>query len=145
MFLKVVWLLYGILEAGNHWFCIYYNYYMEKLNMEILTYDLCLLYCSNPKQGFGIVGMQTDDTLIVADNVFAVWEEEEIWRANILCKPWEKLTIKNPLKFNGAVVMETAQGITLTQKRTCSYIWLVQDQPVDTTNSRGKVWKDAIL
>jgi hypothetical protein len=142
-FLKVVRPLYGIPEAGNHWFRTYHNHHMERLNMETSTYDPCLLHCSDSKQGFGIVGMQTDDTLIVADDTFAVREEEEIQRANILCKPREELTTENPLKFNGAVVTETAQGITLTQKRTCSHIRLVQDQPADTTNSRGKVRKDA--
>ena len=116
---------------------------MEKLNMEISTYDPYLLHCSNLKQGFSIIGMQTDNTLIVANNAFAVREEEEIQHANILCKPWEELTTKNLLKFNGAIITETAQGITLTQKRTCSHIRLVQDQPADTTNSRGKVRKDA--
>ncbi|KAL3702992.1 hypothetical protein TMatcc_010179 [Talaromyces marneffei ATCC 18224] len=142
-FLKVVRPLYGIPEAGNHWFRTYHNHHTEKLNIETSTYDPCLLHCSDSKQGFGIVGMQTDDTLIVANDTFAVREEEEIQRANILCKPREELTIDNPLKFNGAVVTETAQGITLTQKRTCSHIRLVQDQPADTTNSRGKVRKDA--
>ena len=143
MFLKVVRPLYGIPEAGNHWFRTYHKHHVEKLNMETSTYDPCLLHCSNSEQGFGVIGMQTDDTLIVADNAFAAREEEEIQRANILCKPREELTTENPLKFNGAVVTETAQGITLTQKRTCSYIQLVQDQPADTTNSRGKVRKDA--
>ncbi|QGA14690.1 hypothetical protein EYB26_002346 [Talaromyces marneffei] len=111
--------------------------------MEVSTYDPCLLHCSDSKQGFGIVGMQTDDTLIVANDTFAAREEEEIRRAKILCKPREQLTANNPLKFNGAVVTETAQGITLTQKRTCSHIRPVQDQAADTTNSRGKVRKDA--
>ena len=106
-FLKVVRPLYGIPEAGNHWFRTYHNHHTEKLKMETSTYDPCLLHCSNPKQGFGIVGMQTDDTLIVADNAFAVREEEEIRRANILCKPREKLTTKNPLKFNSAIIIET--------------------------------------
>ncbi|KAE8549770.1 hypothetical protein EYB25_008294 [Talaromyces marneffei] len=142
-FLKVVRPLYGIPEAGNHWFRTYHNHHTENLNMDVSTYDPCLLHCSDSKQGFGIIGMQTDDTLIVANDTFAAREEEEIRRAKILCKPREQLTTDNPLKFNGAVVTETAQGITLTQKRTCSHIRPVQDQAADTTNSRGKVRKDA--
>lgn len=142
-FLKVVRPLYGIPEAGNHWFRTYHGHHTEKLGMETSTYDPCLLHCSEPDQGFGIVGMQTDDTLIVADNTFAVREEEEIQRANILCKPREQLTSEKALKFNGAIITEDIQGITLTQERTVSHIRLVQEHPADATNSRGKVRKNA--
>ncbi|EED17146.1 hypothetical protein TSTA_022030 [Talaromyces stipitatus ATCC 10500] len=116
--LKVVKPLYGIPEAGNHWFRTYHS------------------------QGFGIVGMQTDDTLILANNTFANREENEIKQANILCKPREKLTPSNPLKFNGGLITEDAQGTTLTQERTCKLIRPVQDRHADTTSSRGKVRKD---
>lgn len=51
--------------------------------------------------------MQTNDTLIIADNTFISQEEDKIQRANILCKPWEELIIDNLLKFNSAVVIET--------------------------------------
>ncbi|EED20802.1 transposable element tc1 transposase, putative [Talaromyces stipitatus ATCC 10500] len=110
--------------------------------MTTSTYDLCLLHCIDQSQGFGIVGMQTDDTLILANNTFANHEENEIKRANILCKPREKLTPSNPLKFNGGLITEDVQGITLTQERTCKLIRPVQDRYADTTSSRGKVRKD---
>jgi hypothetical protein len=87
--------------------------------------------------------MQTDDTLIVADDTFAVREDEEIRHANIMCKPREQLTNDKPLKFNGAIITKDGQGITLTQKHTISHIRLVQDHAADTTNSRGKVRKAA--
>jgi hypothetical protein len=87
--------------------------------------------------------MQTDDTLIVADKAFAVREEEQIQYANILCKPYEQLTTKKPLWFNGAVITENAQGITLTQERTCRNIQLIQERHADTTSSQGKVHKNA--
>jgi hypothetical protein len=119
-FLKIVRPLYGIPEAGNHWYRTYHGHHTKKLGMETSTYDPCLLHCSNPDRGFGIVGMQTDDTLIVADSAFAVREEEEIKRANILCKPREQLTSGKSLKFNGAVITEDPQGVILTQERTCT-------------------------
>ncbi|EED12694.1 conserved hypothetical protein [Talaromyces stipitatus ATCC 10500] len=140
--LKVVKPLYGIPEAGNHWFRTYHVHHTDKLNMTTSTYDPCLLHCIDQSQGFGIVGMQTDDTLILADNAFANREENEIKRANILCKLREKLTPSNPLKFNGGLIAEDAQGITLTQERTCKLIRSVQDRHADTTSSRGKVRKD---
>ncbi|EED22642.1 conserved hypothetical protein [Talaromyces stipitatus ATCC 10500] len=142
-FLKVVQPLYGIPEAGNHWFHTYHKHHTKQLGMETSTYDPCLLHCCDPEQGFGVIGMQTDDTLIVADEAFAAREEEQIKRANILCKPREQLTTGKSLRFNGAVITENAQGITLTQERTCKNIRLVQDHPSDTVSSRGKVRKNA--
>jgi hypothetical protein len=40
--------------------------------MEQSTYDPCLLYNTKP---FGVVGLQTDDTLFVADAQFAEQEQ----------------------------------------------------------------------
>ncbi|EED23157.1 hypothetical protein TSTA_066100, partial [Talaromyces stipitatus ATCC 10500] len=70
-FLKVEQPLYRIPKAGNHWFRMYYEHYMKQLAMETSTYNPCLLHCRDLKQGFSIIGMQTDDTLIVADEAFA--------------------------------------------------------------------------
>ena len=66
--LKVVKPLYGVPEAGNHWFKTYHTHHVEQLGMTQSTYDLCLLYSRDP---FGIVGLQTDDILFLADNEFA--------------------------------------------------------------------------
>jgi 5-deoxy-D-glucuronate isomerase len=68
--------LYGIPEAGNHWFHTYHEHHVKHLNIETSIYDPCLLHCCDPEQGFSIIGMQTDDTLIAADKAFAVREEE---------------------------------------------------------------------
>ena len=66
--LRVVKPLYGIPEAGNHWFKTYHSHHLKELNMDQSTYDPCLLYSNNP---FGVVGLQTDDTLILATHDFA--------------------------------------------------------------------------
>ena len=47
--------------------------------MSPLTYDLCLLWTND--NGCGIVGLQTDDTLFVADEAFAKAEEEQLQQA----------------------------------------------------------------
>ena len=44
--------------------------------MEQSTYDPCLLY--TPSNGFGIVGLQTDDTLFLADQTFADTKETKL-------------------------------------------------------------------
>ena len=52
--LKVVKPLYDVPKAGNHWFAIYHGHYIDKLSMTKSTYDLCLLYKSEP---FSIIGL----------------------------------------------------------------------------------------
>jgi hypothetical protein len=54
--------------------------------METSTYDSCLLF-RNDNTHFGIIGLQTDDTLIVADEQFASVEEEKVQKARFECKP----------------------------------------------------------
>ena len=66
--LRVVKPLYSIPEVGNHWFKTYYTYYTKELSIEQSTYDPCLLYSNEP---FGVIGLQTDDTLFLTDNEFA--------------------------------------------------------------------------
>ena len=134
--------LYGIPEAGNHWFKTYHGHHVNKLSMVTSTFDPCLLHCDSPDKGFGIVGMQTDDTLIVGDQVFAQHEEYEINKANILCKARKKLSASTPLKFNGGLISESSQGILLTQERTCKQIRMVKTSNADTVSSRGKIRKD---
>ena len=54
------------------------------------TYDPCLLHTST--NGFGLVGLQTDDTLFLADLEFARNEETELQKAKFLAKDQEQLT-----------------------------------------------------
>ncbi len=65
------------------------------------TYDLCLLYIIVISHiDMKIVSMQTDDTLILADQSFAVVEKEAIYLAKILIKARKQLNPENSLKFN---------------------------------------------
>jgi hypothetical protein len=140
--LKVIRPLYGIPEAGNHWFRTYQQHHTNRLNMTTSTFDPCLLYSTEVATGFGIVGIQTDDTLLLADPAFAVREQQEIENASIKCKPREELTYEKPLKFNGGLISKSRQGITLSQERTCTLIRTVQESNADTTSSRGKIRKN---
>lgn len=53
--------------------------------MKASTYGPCLL--TRDEDGFGVVGLQTDDTLILADTTFAHDEEEQLAIAGFLAKP----------------------------------------------------------
>jgi hypothetical protein len=72
--------------------------------MATSTYDLCLLI-TTIENGFGIVGMQTDDTIILADEPFLTLEENELLNIKFIVKPKEKLTPDSPLIFNGYVLV----------------------------------------
>jgi Reverse transcriptase (RNA-dependent DNA polymerase) len=127
---KVIRPLYGIPEAGTHWFGTYHKHHREKLLMETSTFDPCLLITKDGP--FGIVGMQTDDTLILGDQVFVKQENIELEKAKLLAKPAEQLTEQTPLLFNGCKLMmdQDRNGITLVQKGQSARIQVIDpDSP----------------
>ena len=63
--------LYGIAEAGTHWWATYFKHHRDQLKMITSTYDPCLFISNSDSTCFGIVGMQTDDTLILANDEFS--------------------------------------------------------------------------
>jgi reverse transcriptase-like protein len=113
---KVIKPLYGIPEAGTHWFGTYHKHHREKLGMGTSTYDPCLLITKDKNGPFGLVGMQTDDTLILGDNEFVKQEDVELKRAKLLAKPSEQLTGDNPLLFNAYKLMIDGDEVALVQK-----------------------------
>ena len=70
--------------------------------METLTYDPCLLITKNGL--FGIVGIQTNDTLILGSKEFIAQEDSELQKAKLLAKPIERLKAKTPLLFNSCTI-----------------------------------------
>ena len=136
--MKIIKLLYGVPEAGNHWFNTYHRHHTGRLQMEQSAYDPCLLY-TDKDTGFGIVGLQTDDTLFLGDDVFAEAEEAKLHEAGFLAKKREKLTLTTPLKFNGGQINCDNDTITLTQERQCDNLRLIGLQSTDLTSSRGAV------
>jgi hypothetical protein len=72
--------------------------------MATSTYDPCLLVTTT-ENGFGIVGMQTDDIIILADEPFLTLEENELLNAKFIAKSKEKLTSDSSLIFNECVLV----------------------------------------
>ena len=131
--LRVARPLYGIPEAGTHWFQTYHTHHVQKLKMAQSTYDTCFLFSNNKENGFGLIGLQTDDTLILADKTFAARENTELGKAGFLAKPCEILTQSHPLKFNGAVIEQHDQSITINQPQQIKRI-----QPVEINTPTSK-------
>ena len=101
--IKVIKPLYGVPEAGNHWFNTYHTHHTKELRIEQSTYDPCLLHCIEGSQ-FGVVGLQTDDTLFLANTSFAAAEETNLQKAQFLAKERDILTTESLLKFNGGLI-----------------------------------------
>ena len=133
--LKVMKPLYGVPEAGNHWFATYQKHHIQRLGMSESTYDSCLLYRAGP---LGIVGLQTDDTLILASNAFAADEEEAIAAAGIKTKQRDCLTIGTPMKFNGTKIELHGDG-SITLRPLTNNISLIKNHGASSTSSRGMV------
>ena len=109
--------LYGIAEAGAHWWATYFKHHCEKLHMTTSTYDPCLLMTTKSSRYFGVVGMQTDDTLGMTDAAFAKQEEDELHKANFKAKEKQFLDENNPLMFNGCILSRQPNDILLLKQK----------------------------
>jgi hypothetical protein len=116
--------LYGIPEAGTHWWATYHKHHKEKLSMVTSTYDPCLLITTT-EDVFGIVGMQTDDTLILGSEEFSVLENDELTKANLSAKPKEVLCLNTPLIFNGCILIQHEDTVEIRQKEQARKLKLV--------------------
>jgi hypothetical protein len=135
--LRVVKPLYGVPEAGNHWYHTYQPHHVEKLNMQPSTFDPCLLHATD--DDIGLVGLQTDDTLVLASPTFADLEDQRLKEAGFASKDRERLTTAHPLKFNGGHIQLADDTLVLTQERQCANIRLVDRRARDLEGTRGKI------
>ena len=60
------------------------------------------------------MGLQTNDTLFLADKTFAEAEQNELHKAKFMAKEREQLTVDTPLKFNGGLIQLALDGTTIT-------------------------------
>ncbi len=103
-------------------------------------YDPCVLYTDNNSCGFGIVGLQTDDTLFPADKTFAIKGEEQLHKAKLLAKKREKLNNAS-INFNSGCVKHESNSIHLTRERQCRNLHLIALKSNALISSRGKIRK----
>ena len=96
--------LYRIPKARTYWWAIYYKHYKEKLSITISTYDPYFLITT--KEVFGLIGMQTDNILILVLEEFSVLEDNKLSKAKFLIKPKEALVPETLLIFNRCVLIQ---------------------------------------
>jgi hypothetical protein len=96
-------LLYRIPKAKTHWWATYHKHHKEKLAMAIFTYNPCLLI-TIIKRAFGIVRIQTNNTLILRLKKFNTIKEEKLTKAKFSAKPKKLLSSETLLIFNGCIL-----------------------------------------
>jgi len=76
--------------------------------------------------------MQTNDTLSLSNNKFAILEDKELKKANFTTKPKETLSTAKPLEFNGCILLLENSGIVeLIQKGQGTKIELIDIKSAD--------------
>jgi hypothetical protein len=123
--MRVIKPLYGIAEAGTHWWATYHNHHLKRLQMMTSTYDPCLLISTPENPDFACIGMQTDDTLGLSTTAFSQREDEQLKEAAFKAKPKQLLNADEPLIFNGGIVALAGHAITLRQKGQAKKLRLV--------------------
>ncbi len=147
--LRVVKLLYGVLETEAHWFNTYQKHHKEKLLMVESIFDFCLLHIIQIDSiefifinRFGVIDIQTDDTLILADDEFVTLEQNELVRARLTFKQREKLISTISIKFNDGLIFLSDNFLLLIQSKQFDQIRLIDVKiSVDLTSSRDEIRK----
>ncbi len=118
------------------------------------TYDLCLLFINQNESSsnlinqsiFGLIEMQTDDTLMLRDDRFAELEESELKKAKLTFKKRKMLIVFISIKFNDEVInLITSKNdyiLSLTQFSQFDQIRLINiSVSVDLISSRDQIRK----
>lgn len=129
--MRIIKPLYGLAEAGTHWWATYHNHHLKKLQMTTSTYDPCLLITTPENPDFAVVGMQTDDTLGLSTVEFSQREDDQLQKAAFNAKPKQVLTEQEPLVFNGGILTLTQGTVILRQKGQAKRLELVNPTAPD--------------
>lgn len=129
--MRVIKLLYGIAEAGTHWWATYHIHHLKRLQMITSTYDSCLLISSSENPDFACIGMQTDDTLGLSTTAFSQREDKQLEEAKFTAKPKQALSATEPLVFNGGILTVDNGSIILRQKGQAARLQLIKADAPD--------------
>jgi hypothetical protein len=122
-------------------------------------FDLCLLHIIqiefvelinqlNFINHFEVIDIQTDDTLILANDEFVTLEENELTRAHLTFKRREKLNLITSIKFNDELIILANDDniLLLTQSKQFDQIRLINlSFSVNLTSFREEIRKIIIL
>src|SRR5271156_3418811 len=104
--------LYKITKAGTYWWAIYSKYHKEKLLITTFIFNPCFLITTTGTL-FKIVGIQTNDTIILRDNQFLTLKENKLVKVNLMVKLKEKLDLTTLLLFNRCILSLNQNSIAM--------------------------------
>ncbi len=159
--LRIIKSLYDVSEAKAHWFNTYHDHHKKNLNMTKSTYDFCLLFINQNESSsnlinqsiFGLIEMQTNDTLMLRDDRFAELEENELKKAKLMFKKRKMLIIFTLIKFNDEMINinliedtskdnKNSHSLSLTQSKQFDQIRLINiSASIDLIDSRSQIRK----
>jgi hypothetical protein len=106
------------------------------------TFDSCLLHIEFTL--FEIVDLQTDDTLILADDEFVALKEKKLARAHLTSKKREKLNLIISIKFNDELIIldNDDNSLLFIQSKQFDQIKLINlSSSINLTSSREEIKK----
>lgn len=107
--------LYGLAEAGAHWYVTYSTHMRVKLDLRQSTYDACLLI-SKDKAAKAVKVLQMDDTLFAGDKAFAAKEAAALVEAKFGADETQELKRGMSMTFNGGTLVMDDDDFGLTFK-----------------------------
>lgn len=124
-FLHVLKPLYGISEAGLHWYLTYMTYHVEKLGMKKSKVDPGLLFKREYGRLTGAVGIQVDYSLGFGTADFLDLEEKN--SKVFITKP-HKLLTESGMDFNGMDISLKHDGLFMSQTSKIDKLTHAQSQ-----------------
>jgi hypothetical protein len=94
------------------------------------TYNPCLLITIT-KTVFGVVKIQTNDTLILRSKKFNTIKDKKLTKAKFSVKPKKLLSLKTLLIFNGCILTQKKEDVVKLQQKE-------QGKKLKTVNSKAK-------
>jgi hypothetical protein len=127
--MRIIKPLYGIAESGVHWYATYHKHFTTRMKMMTSSYDPCLLIAGSDALGFGLIGMQTDDTLGLFDEALAAEEEHQLAEAKFKAKARIQLAEGTDLEFNGGRISLHGTTIKFVQKGQANALQIATSDP----------------
>ena len=119
--LKALKVLYGMPEAGLHWFLTFESHHTKKLDMYQATADKCLFFKKDDAEPVpNVVIVQVDDALGAGSEDFLQLEDEE--SANFITKPRRTFEDGSKYLFNGFWLEKEGDGFFMHQEDTMDEI-----------------------
>jgi hypothetical protein len=99
--------------------------------MDTSTYNLCLLITTT-NNIFRVIGIQTDNTIILGNKCFLAQEKHKLTQANYTAKLKEKLLAVIFLLFNSYMLSLNGANMNLCQKGQANKLQIIDSELLDT-------------